>query len=109
MLRGKPFFVTFMTVSLHTPFKYPAGKCLKAPPGTVPPAGFKAEELNNYLYADWAVGDFLDKASTRDYFHDTIFIFVGITGSTSGGKIWCPLTSIEWCPSCWHRAWNREG
>jgi len=92
---GKPFFVTFMTVSLHTPFKYPAGKCLKTPPGTVPPAGFKAEELNNYLYADWAVGDFLDKASTREYFRDTIFIFVGDHGVHLRGKDLVPLNEYR--------------
>ena len=93
--RGKPFFATFMTVSFQFPYTYPAGKCLKTPPGTVPPAGFKAEELNNYLYADWAVGDFLDKASTRDYFRDTIFVFVGDHGIHLRGIDLVPLNEYR--------------
>jgi phosphoglycerol transferase MdoB-like AlkP superfamily enzyme len=93
--QGKPFFATFLTVSLHTPYEYPAGKSPKIPPGTVPPAGFKAEELNNLLYADWAVGDFLDKASTRDYFRDTIFIFVGDHGVHLRGNDLVPLNEYR--------------
>jgi phosphoglycerol transferase MdoB-like AlkP superfamily enzyme len=93
--QGKPFFATFLTVSLHTPYEFPAGKSPKTPPGTVVPAGFKAEELNNLLYADWAVGDFLDKASTRDYFRDTIFIFVGDHGVHLRGKDLVPLNEYR--------------
>ena len=93
--QGKPFFATFLTVSLHTPFKYPTGKSPETPPGTMPPPGFKAEELNNYLYADWAVGNFLDKASTRDYFHNTIFIFVGDHGVHLRGKNLVPLNEYR--------------
>ena len=94
-VQGKPFFATFLTVSLHTPYEYPAGKSPKTPPGTVVPAGFKAEELNNLLYADWAVGDFLDKASTRDYFRDTIFVFVGDHGVHLRGKDLVPLNEYR--------------
>ena len=93
--QGKPFFATFLTISLHTPYKYPAGKSPKTPPGTMIPTGFKAEELNNYLYADWAVGDFLDKASSRDYFRDTIFVFVGDHGVHLRGNDLVPLNEYR--------------
>ena len=89
--QGKPLFATFLTVSFHSPFTYPGGKSPEIPPGTKPPAGFKAEELNNFLYADWAVGDFLDKASTRPYFSNTIFVFVGDHGIHLRGNALVPL------------------
>jgi phosphoglycerol transferase MdoB-like AlkP superfamily enzyme len=89
--QGKPLFATFLTVSFHSPFKYPAGKSPEIPQGTNPPSGFKAEELNNFLYADWAVGDFLDKASTRDYFRNTIFVFVGDHGIHLRGNDLVPV------------------
>ncbi len=89
--QGKPLFATFLTVSFHSPFKYPDGKSPETPPGTKPPAGFKAEELNNFLYADWAVGDFLDKASTRPYFSNTIFVFVGDHGIHLRGNDLVPV------------------
>jgi phosphoglycerol transferase MdoB-like AlkP superfamily enzyme len=89
--QGKPLFATFLTISFHSPFKYPAGKSPETPPGKKPPPGFRAEELNNYLYADWAVGDFLDKASSRDYFQNTIFVFVGDHGIHLRGKDLVPI------------------
>jgi len=93
--QGKPFFATFLTVSFHSPYEYPAGKSPAITPGTKIPQGFKQAELNNYLYADWAVGTFLETASTRDYFRDTVFVFVGDHGSHLRGNALVPLNDYR--------------
>jgi len=93
--QGKPFFATFLTVSFHSPYEYPPGKSPSITPGTRVPQGFKQAELNNYLYADWAVGNFLDTASTRDYFGDTVFVFVGDHGIHLRGNALVPLSDYR--------------
>ncbi len=93
--QGKPFFATFLTVSFHSPYEYPAGRSPAITPGTKIPQGFKQAELNNYLYADWAVGTFLETASTRDYFRDTVFIFVGDHGIHLRGNALVPLNDYR--------------
>ncbi len=50
------------------------------PGETVVPPGFELEELNNYKYADWAIGDFITKARTSAYFDDTLFVFAADHG-----------------------------
>jgi phosphoglycerol transferase MdoB-like AlkP superfamily enzyme len=93
--RGQPFFATFLTVSFHSPYEYPPGKSPEISVGTRIPSGFKKTELNNYLYADWAVGDFLQTASTRDYFSNTVFLFVGDHGIHLRGNNLVPLNDYR--------------
>jgi len=84
--RGRNFFATILTVSLHSPWEYPPGKIQPLPAGTKVPHGFEMEELNNFLYADYAVGQFMREARKASYFNNTLFVFVGDHGVHLRGR-----------------------
>lgn len=71
-----PFFATVLTLSNHAPFQVPPV------PGASPITSMG--ELNGRLtamrYADHALGQFIEDAKRRDYFKDTLFVFVGDHG-----------------------------
>jgi phosphoglycerol transferase MdoB-like AlkP superfamily enzyme len=75
---GKRFFGHVMTTSNHRPFTYPQNR-IDIPSGTGRDGAVK--------YADWAIGDFLSKASTYAWFKDTIFVFVADHTSLGRGKV----------------------
>ena len=89
--RGRPFFATILTVSLHSPWEYPEGRIQPLPEDTPRPGGFDYEELNTFLYADYALGNFIRQAGTADYFKDTLFVFVGDHGVHLRGKQLVPM------------------
>src|SRR4029077_268162 len=62
----KPFYAHVMTVSNHRPFAYPAGR-IDIPPGTREGA---------VKYTDFAIGQFIDRASERPWFAHTLFAIV---------------------------------
>lgn len=68
---GNNFFSVVFSSSFHDPFEIPAGK--------VSLDGFKTDEPARLLaakYADYALGKFLEKAETEDYYKDTIFLVI---------------------------------
>jgi phosphoglycerol transferase MdoB-like AlkP superfamily enzyme len=89
--QGKPFFATLLTVSLHSPWQYPAGRILPLPPNTLVPPGFELAELNNFLYADYCIGKFIRDARRSDYFENTLFVFVGDHGVHLRGRDLIPV------------------
>ncbi len=88
---AKPFFVTGLTISLHSPWEYPAGRIEERPESDPIPKGFEYEELNTFLYADEAIGRYMDAARTAPYFDDTLFVFVGDHGVHLRGKGLVPV------------------
>ena len=78
--QGRPFCATILTVSLHSPWEYPPNRIQPVPAGIEIPPGFELEELNNFLYADYAIGKFIREARGAPYFDKTLFIFVGDHG-----------------------------
>jgi phosphoglycerol transferase MdoB-like AlkP superfamily enzyme len=64
---GKPFFAHVMTTTNHRPFTYPEGR-IDIPSKTGRDGGVK--------YTDWAIGDFVDRARTRPWFAQTVFVIV---------------------------------
>lgn len=74
--RNGPFFATILTLSNHQPFQVPPV------PGAAPitDMGELNARLTAMRYADYAVGQFIQDARKRDYFKDTLFIFVGDHG-----------------------------
>ena len=78
----KPFFSFVMTTSNHRPFTYPEGK-IDIPSHTGRWGGVK--------YTDYAVHDFLEKASKKPWFDNTLFIFVADHNGGSAGKNDLPL------------------
>lgn len=56
------------SVSNHTPWEYPAGRLpLEGDPATVD---------NTVRYADWALGEFFDRAKKSPYWENTVFLVV---------------------------------
>jgi phosphoglycerol transferase MdoB-like AlkP superfamily enzyme len=67
----KPFFVTFMTTSNHTPYYLPDY--------------FKPQNENikdqMVEYADWSIRKFISMASKKEWFNNTLFVFVADHGA----------------------------
>jgi phosphoglycerol transferase MdoB-like AlkP superfamily enzyme len=78
---GKPYFGHVMTTSNHRPFTFPAGR-VKLPQGSRRAA---------VEYTDWAIADFLKRASTKPWFDDTIFVITADHCATSAGKTSLPV------------------
>ncbi len=67
--QNKPFFSLIFTSSNHEPFEFPDGRIeLNEEP--------KASVNNAVKYADWAMGQFFNKAKQSDYWQDTLFLIV---------------------------------
>jgi phosphoglycerol transferase MdoB-like AlkP superfamily enzyme len=72
---GKPFFAHIMTTSNHRPYTFPEGR--------VPwPQGQRNSAV---AYTDWAIGDFIRRASRKPWFADTIFVITADHCASSGG------------------------
>lgn len=79
------FFAIIQTSLNHRPYmipesdsdfvkKYPSESQLRK-------YGFESvEEYNSFRYADYSIRKFLEAAQNEDYFHNTIFVFVGDHG-----------------------------
>jgi len=70
-MEGRPFFATLLTLSFHKPHTIPQGKI---EPSDRPDAD--AHHFDSVRYADYAIGQFIEKAKKADYFDRTIFVFV---------------------------------
>ncbi len=80
--KKRSFFSFIMTTSNHRPYTYPEGK-IDIPSHTGREGGVK--------YTDYAVNEFLKKASKKPWFDNTIFIFVADHNGGSAGKSELPL------------------
>ncbi len=66
---GKPFFTLAFSSSNHAPFEFPDGRIeLYEQP--------KATDNNAVKYADYALGQFFEKAKKSPYWKDTLFLIV---------------------------------
>jgi len=74
---GKKFFAHVMTTTNHRPFTYPAGR-IDIPPKTGRDGGVK--------YTDWAIGDFIERAKTKPWFTNTLFVIVADHTHKGRGK-----------------------
>jgi phosphoglycerol transferase MdoB-like AlkP superfamily enzyme len=73
----KPFFNFIMTTSNHRPYTYPDGK-IDIPSHTGREGGVK--------YTDYAIKEFINKATTKPWFKDTIFVILADHNGGSAGK-----------------------
>lgn len=85
--KDSPFFLGLLTVTNHRPYVYPDGRIDKL-------AKRKRKE-NSATYADWAFGDFIERASSHAWFKDTIFIFIGDHGPRVYGAATVPVPSYR--------------
>jgi phosphoglycerol transferase MdoB-like AlkP superfamily enzyme len=68
--KNQPFAAVMFSSSNHSPFEFPEGK-IELVDG-VPEKSVK----NAVKYADFAIGDFIEKAKKETYYKDTVFVIV---------------------------------
>ncbi|MGX1112009.1 phosphoglycerol transferase MdoB-like AlkP superfamily enzyme [Pseudoalteromonas sp. MBR-15] len=88
---GKPFFSLVFTSSNHDPFDIPEGKVTL-------PEGHDSQNYKRDLaikYADYALGKFIAKAKTQDYWQDTVFLVVADHDVRVFGSEPVPLKSFH--------------
>jgi phosphoglycerol transferase MdoB-like AlkP superfamily enzyme len=88
---GRPVLAVILTVSLHSPWEFPAGRVPPLPPDTPVPPGFERAELENFRYADWAIGQLIREARGKPFFDETVFVFVGDHGVHLRGRELVPV------------------
>lgn len=72
---GKPFFAHLMTTSNHRPYTFPTGR------GPWP----QGKRDSAVAYTDWAIGDFLRRASGKPWFRNTLFVITADHCASSAG------------------------
>ena len=79
----KPFYALLQTLSNHTPYALPS------PLPVEPVTGFGSsdEHLTAMRYADWALGQFFEKARKEPYYKDTLFVILGDHGFGSNEQL----------------------
>lgn len=82
-----PVFLSLLTVSNHRPYVYPAGRIAKDPA--------QKRKENSATYADWAFGDFIERARGHAWFKDTVFVFIGDHGPRVYGAAQVPVPSYR--------------
>jgi phosphoglycerol transferase MdoB-like AlkP superfamily enzyme len=83
----KPFFTHIMTVSNHRPFTYPDGRI------DIPSSSQSRE--GGVKYTDYAINLFIQEASTKPWFDNTIFVIVADHCASSAGKTELPVTGYH--------------
>jgi|MDTC01.1.fsa_nt_gb phosphoglycerol transferase MdoB-like AlkP superfamily enzyme len=80
----QPQFIFAFTSTNHEPFDYPEGRIehFAEPAGRVE---------NAVKYADWALGQFFEKAQSADYWDDTLFLVVADHNSRVYGDSLVPV------------------
>ena len=83
---NKPFFVAFMTASDHGPYYLP---------GYFKP---KNKDIRDQMveYADWSLRKFITSASEKEWFNNTVFVFIADHGS--------PINAVYDIPMDYHHS-----
>jgi phosphoglycerol transferase MdoB-like AlkP superfamily enzyme len=81
-LQQAPFFATLMTVSNHAPYHIPDYFT----------SGQTDDKQKVIEYADWSLRKFIDMASQRPWFDNTLFIFLADHGAAINPKYELPLS-----------------
>lgn len=84
--KKQPVFAHIMTTSNHRPFTYPDGR-IDIPSHTGRKGAVK--------YTDYAIGQFLKKASAKAWFANTVFIIVADHCASSAGKTELPVNKYH--------------
>lgn len=85
--KGKPFFSHIMTVSNHRPFTYPDGRI------DIPPAQQAREGA--VKYTDYSIGQFIQQAARKPWYHNTVFVIVADHCAGSAGSVQLPLNGYH--------------
>ena len=84
--KDHPLFAHIMTTSNHRPFTYPEGR-IDIPSHTGRSGAVK--------YTDYSIGNFIRRASRKDWFQNTIFIIVADHCASSAGKTELPVNKYH--------------
>jgi len=79
---GRPVFAHVMTTSNHRPYTYPAGR-IDLPSGSGRDGAVK--------YSDYALGRLIERARTRPWFDDTVFVITADHGANARGTAQIPV------------------
>jgi phosphoglycerol transferase MdoB-like AlkP superfamily enzyme len=79
----QPTFTLAFTVSNHTPWEYPAGR--------IQTDGNPATVENTVRYADWALGQFFERARNAAYWENTVFLIAADHDSRVSGASLVPV------------------
>lgn len=83
---GRGFHYFCMTTSNHRPYDFPDGRIERKT---------RSPREAAVQYADWAVGDLIDRASTKPWFHDTLFVICADHCASSAGKAELDVTKYH--------------
>lgn len=83
---GKKFFAHVMTTSNHRPYTYPENRV------SIPPHTGRNGAVQ---YTDWAIGQFIDQAKTKEWFDETLFVFVADHTSHGRGRTDIPPENYQ--------------
>jgi len=83
---GKPFLNHLMTTSNHRPFTYPDGM-IDIPSHLGRPGAVK--------YCDFAIGEFIRKASQKPWFSNTLFVIIADHCAGSAGQAELPFMEYQ--------------
>lgn len=84
--RGEPFFQFVMTTSNHRPYTYPEGRI------DIPSHTGRAGAVK---YTDYAIGQFIERARSKPWFANTVFVIVADHCASSAGKTTLPLENYR--------------
>jgi len=83
---GKPFLGVVMTTSNHRPFTYPNGFIDIPSP---------AKRAGAVKYCDYAIGEFIQKARSKPWFNNTIFVVIADHCAGSAGQTELPVLEYQ--------------
>jgi phosphoglycerol transferase MdoB-like AlkP superfamily enzyme len=92
----KPFFALIQTADNHRPFMIPEEDSdferVEENQDTLRKYGFESvNEYNSFRYSDYCFRKFIEAASKEEYFHNTIFVFVGDHGVSGDARAFYPM------------------
>jgi len=83
---GKPFLAQIMTTSNHRPYTYPNGRIDIPSP---------SNREGTVKYTDYAIGRFIEQASRKPWFKDTLFVIVADHCASAAGKTRLPVAGYR--------------
>jgi phosphoglycerol transferase MdoB-like AlkP superfamily enzyme len=98
--QAKPFFAIVQTADNHRPFMIPAEDSVferkTVGQEELKKYGFESlNEFNSFRYSDFCFKTFLEAAAKENYFHNTIFVFIGDHGVAGDASAMYPETWTE--------------
>ena len=78
-----PTLCLAFSVSNHSPWEYPSGR--------ITPEGDPASVQNTVRYADWAIGQFFERAKHESYWENTVFLIAADHDARVGGADAVPV------------------